>query len=123
MTNAVPTGTCFDLTLSLCSRADVQALTLATWSALLWLRLGGIGRRSRRGAGSLRIKTWSSEPANLVPQNLSDCLTAATTTDKQALADRIANLLDEARRAFATFAPTPSPRFSSGLPAFSVLLA
>lgn len=50
----------FKLTLSLSPQAarqkDAQAkFELAIWSALLWLTLGGIGRRARRGAGSLRI--------------------------------------------------------------------
>lgn len=122
LTKAITSAT-FDLTLCLRPRADAKALEMATWSALLWLTLGGIGRRSRRGAGSLRIIRWSSAPANLPPQNLSDCLTAATTTPvgKQALADRIADLLDKARGAFTALAPTTNPRFSSGLPAFSIL--
>lgn len=122
LTKAITSAT-FDLTLSLRPRADAKALEMATWSALLWLTLGGIGRRSRRGAGSLRIIRWTSAPANLLPQNLSGCLTAATTTpvDKQALADRIADLLDKARGTFTALAPTTNPRLSSGLPAFSIL--
>jgi CRISPR-associated protein Cmr1 len=124
ITSAVPIDTGFDLILSLRPHADVNALEMATWSALLWVTLGGIGRRSRRGAGSLRIKKWSSEPENLLTQDLSDCLTAATTRpeDKQALADRIADLLDKARSAFTALARTTSASLSSGLPTFSILL-
>jgi len=121
---AVPVEQDFTLTLYLRPLADLRALEMATWSALLWVTLGGIGRRSRRGAGSLQIKKWSSEPENLLPQDLSDCLTAATTTpaDKQALANHIADLLDKAYSAFTLFAPTTSPRFSGSLPTFSILL-
>jgi CRISPR-associated protein Cmr1 len=114
----------FNLLLALRHGASDKVLEIATWSALLWVTLGGIGRRSRRGAGSLRITRWSSEPASLLSQDLSDCLTAGTTTpaDKQALANHIADLLDKARSAFTAFAPTTSPRFSGSLPTFSILL-
>jgi CRISPR-associated protein Cmr1 len=45
---AVPVGTPFNLILNLRPCAGSQLLEIATWTALLWLTLGGIGRRSRR---------------------------------------------------------------------------
>lgn len=120
----VPVDEEFYIILSLRPRANAKALEMATWSALLLLTLGGLGRRSRRGGGSLRVKEWSSTPVDLLPQDLRECLTRATEIagDKQVLANRIGDLLDKMRSAFTSFLPTATGGFSGGLPRFSMLL-
>jgi CRISPR-associated protein Cmr1 len=125
---AIPVGQEFNLVLSLRARADPKALEMATWSTLLLLTLGGIGRRSRRGAGSARIKAKTGTTETIkVPDEFSDglkaCLDAATTTaaDKQALADRIADLLDKSREAFTTFLGGATSCSINDLAKFSVL--
>jgi CRISPR-associated protein Cmr1 len=119
---AVPVGTPFNLILNLRPCAGSQLLEIATWTALLWLTLGGIGRRSRRGAGSVRIQAVVTVPDEF-SDDLKRCLNAATTTatDGQVLANRVGDLLVKARQVFTTFAPTTSLLFSSGLPSFSIL--
>lgn len=122
-TNAVPVGVEFNLTLALKPCAAQKHLEIATWSALLWLTLGGLGRRSRRGAGSVRLIEVVSAPDGL-PTDLKSCLSEAAITAEvgQALAKRIWDLQGKALKAFAIYAPTSSPNFSSGLPSFSILL-
>ncbi len=121
--NAIPASTSFDLTLSVRPPADVKALEAAAWSSLLWLMLGGIGRRSRRGAGSVRLKMVVTVPDEF-SADLKTCLTKAaeTATDAEALAYRVSDLLDKTRQAFTAFALPSNPRFSRGLPSFSALL-
>ncbi len=51
----------FNLTLSVRSSKDVQNLEIAVMSFLLLVNLGGIGKRSRRGFGSLRILKFDGE--------------------------------------------------------------
>lgn len=121
--DAVPAGISFDLTLSLRPRTELRLLEVATWSVLLWLTLGGIGRRSRRGAGSLRVKEVLTIPKAFPPE-LKACLSAAEATapDGPALANRIGRLLGEARQAFIALAHTTSPPLFGNLPSFSILL-
>src|SRR5437868_2008552 len=46
LSSAVPDGVEFNLTLALKPCAAQKHLEIATWSALLWLTWGGLGRRS-----------------------------------------------------------------------------
>jgi len=119
---AVPTGTSFGLILSTSRGASPQTLEIATWSAVLALTLGGLGRRSRRGAGSVRLKTVEDVPTTF-DKDLQACLKTAATTapDGQTLADNVGVLVEKMRKAFKAFAPAKKPVVSSGLPSFSIL--
>lgn len=123
LTNALSVDVEFNLILALKPCAALKHLEIATWSALSWLTLGGLGRRSRRGAGSVRLVEVVFVPDELSPE-LKNCLNEATTAaaSGEELAQRIGDLQDKALKAFAAYAPTNNPKLSSGLPSFSVLL-
>lgn len=119
--DAIPCGTPFNLLLSLQPARSREKLELATWCALLWVTLGGIGRRSRRGAGSSRLTGFSfSEDSYLPSQELRDCMEAVKRTGASGsdLAIRIGNLIANARTAF----PASANRRSNNPPHYSVLL-
>jgi len=119
---AFPPGTRFSLILSLTPRGSAQQLAMAAWTALLWLALGGLGRRSRRGAGSVRIKSVVASPDSF-PPILKNSLRLATqqADDAQQLAAQIETIVKNTREAFRQFTSNTSPRFSRGLPSFSIL--
>lgn len=56
---AVPAGTELELRVHAARRSDARSCTERA-AASLWLalHLGGVGQRSRRGAGSLRVRSW-----------------------------------------------------------------
>jgi CRISPR-associated protein Cmr1 len=119
---AVHFATTFDLTLLLHRAAPTNVLEIATWSALLWLTLGGIGRRSRRGAGSVRIRKVVSVPTEF-STDLQSCLEAAAGTrpDGNALAKHVGSLVDSCLDAFVAFACASSLHSFAGLARFPVL--
>ncbi len=101
-TPAIPCGTPFSLTLSLRPCEPVGKLESAAWCALVWLTIGGIGRRSRRGEGSLKLTDFNfSEHSRLLSQDIINCLEAAKVIEESGaeLANRIGHLIDNARRA------------------------
>lgn len=123
MVKAIDAGVEFNLSLILKPCTAKERLEIATWSALLWLTLGGLGRRSRRGAGSVRLIEVVSAPDDFSDE-LQTCLNdaAKSATNREELAKSIVDLKNKAIAAFKTYASTISPKFSSGLPTFSVLL-
>ena len=118
---AIPPGVSPTLTLTLKPGSDIKNLEMATWSLLVGLTLGGIGKRSRRGFGSLRIQT-----VNKIPDGLEDSLLQQLNEAKQLaangkeLAQRIGDLITAARRAFGVFLGNPTPMFNDP-PLFSIL--
>ena len=119
---AIPPGVSPTLTLTLKPNAKMHQLELAAWSLLVGLTLGGIGKRSRRGFGSLRVKDvvgeMPSELSKALIQQLESAGQLASTGDD--LEQRIGGLLTEARNAFSGFLGNSIPRFSD-LPRFPVL--
>jgi CRISPR-associated protein Cmr1 len=122
--SAIPVDTPFDLTLALTRRAPISRLEIALWSTLLWLTLGGNGRRARRGFGALLIESVSDLPDSL-PAELRTCLTSASTcaADGPALARRVGDLIGKAQSALASFAREARAGSSEKVPSFSTLQA
>ena len=118
---AISPGVSFTLTLTLKPRADIQKLEMAVWSLLVGLTLGGIGKRSRRGFGSLGLKdvemTTSGLNENLIRHMKQARQFAASGED---LAKRIGLLLADARSAFVAFLDASMPQLND-LPRFSLL--
>jgi len=119
--SAIPPGTAFTLTITLKPEADINKLEMAIWSLLVGLTLGGIGKRSRRGFGSLRIQTVNEKPDGLedsLLQQLSEAEQLAANGKE--LAQRIGDLITAARKAFGIFLDNPTPMFNDP-PLFSIL--
>lgn len=117
-------GTTFHLILSLSPRGSAKQLEMATWSALLWLTLGGLGRRSRRGEGSVRVKELIVIPDDFSTK-LKETLQLAVkrAEDAQQLAGQVEIIVNNARQEFLQFAAATTPNLSARLPAFSILQA
>ncbi|MBI4749712.1 MAG: type III-B CRISPR module RAMP protein Cmr1 [Acidobacteria bacterium] len=117
-------NTSFDLILSSRFGASPDALESAGWSLLLWATLGGLGRRSRRGAGSIRIKEIVSIPTSF-SENLKQCLESSKDRfdTGEELADHIRTVIEQSRIAFAAFSSPGIVSFSENLPVFSILLS
>lgn len=105
-TAAFTENSTFKLVLSLSPQATRQKdargkFELVLWSTLLWLTVGGLGRRSRRGGGSLRIRQVEFLPPDLSPA-LAQCLNLWTTAalNKEQLATKIKTTIDAAIIAF-----------------------
>ncbi len=119
---AIPPGVRATLTLTLKPNTAIPKLEIALWSLLVGLTLGGIGKRSRRGFGSLRIQAVQE-----LPVELSDALrqqleqAAQLPATGKDLAQRIGKLLTAARNAFSRFLNNPTPHFTHDLPQFPVL--
>lgn len=118
---AVEVGVRFNLTLSLKPGVSAEILEMAVWSALLALTLGGLGRRSRRGAGSVRIAAVSGDLGQL-PSGLQTVLQEVvrqvdSVDDLVAAIRSIRNGAQQAFNGIATAGNLNSP------PAFSVLQA
>lgn len=105
--------------------ADVTALELALWAALVWTALGGLGCRSRRGAGSLRLQSADISGAHGLSQALVDALTAATTRqpDGEALAGLVYTVASGAHQAVLRHPSMSAATQSDPCPAFPVLPA
>jgi CRISPR-associated protein Cmr1 len=106
---AWPVGKKVKLILALAPHGKLQPqsdvlLENATRAALLWLNLGGLGRRSRRGAGGFKITSMTHDGA--FSQSLLDCFTALKTTPANALAlaSQIKNLTQNSLDSFNEFA-------------------
>ncbi|MFP3870971.1 MAG: type III-B CRISPR module RAMP protein Cmr1 [Syntrophobacteria bacterium] len=116
---AIPPGVTPTLTLTLKPGAEMQKLKMAVWSLLVGLTLGGVGKRSRRGLGSLQVAEMGELPPEL-SGSLQQQLEQATklSTGGEDLARYIGGLLTAARSAFTTFLGNPiapisdPPRFS-----------
>ena len=92
-----------------------RAMTLGLCSLWLLANLGGLGARSRRGAGSLRIVRVDGEVPNGVPR-----LTKVSGSAKE-LQESLSAGLTEVRRAISTLAEGGSP-VAPGIPSqFSIL--
>ncbi len=120
--DAIPPSVTITLILTLKPSAEIQKLELAVWSLLVGLALGGIGKRSRRGFGSLRIQAVQELPAELndaLRQQLEQAAQLPATG--KVLAQRIGKLLTAARNAFSRFLGGPTPHFTHDLPQFPVL--
>lgn len=118
---AIPPGVAPILTLTLKPNAEMQKLELAIWALLIGLTLGGIGKRSRRGFGSLRVAKIGEKPSGL-SDTLLQQLEQATElpANSKELAERIGGLLTAARSAFTTFLGNPAHSIGN-LPRFSLL--
>lgn len=112
--------------LSLVLRPGLQEFPLDVLQALvLWLHLGGIGKRARRGFGSLRVSGCRAEGIE-IPESILPHLEPALPADGQALADSVHSLLQVTlgSKIIASTAPIPSggskqppsdyPRFEGG---------
>ncbi len=118
---AIPPGVTLTLTLTLKPNAETPKLEMAVWSLLVGLALGGIGKRSRRGFGSLRVTEVGEVPPDL-SDNLQQHLEQVRQLPANAeqLARHVGGLLTAAKRAFTTFLNNPSTHISD-LPRFSLL--
>lgn len=121
MTPSIPPRVTPSLTLTLKPKAELDKIEIAIWSLLLGLTLGGIGKRSRRGFGSLRIRSVDSKPDAINPILLM-CLTEAAQpiTDSATLAGRIQKLIDISRADFKKFLDSPV-QSTQRIPTFSLL--
>ncbi len=116
---AWPVGKKVKLILALAPHGKLQPhadvlLENAVWAALLWLSLGGLGRRARRGAGGFKIT--SVTPDGNFSQSLLDSFAALKTTpaNANALAVQIENLTKNSLGSFGEFAAlNQSPSFQS----------
>jgi CRISPR type III-B/RAMP module RAMP protein Cmr1 len=119
--SAIPPGVTPTLTLTLKPNAEMQRLELAVWSLLVGLTVGGIGKRSRRGFGSLRVVETGELPLGLsddLQQQLEEARQPPANAEE--LAKRIGGLLIAARSAFTTFLGNPVTHIND-LPRFSLL--
>jgi CRISPR-associated protein Cmr1 len=120
---AILPNTTLTITLTLKPGAEIKKLEIATWNLLVGLTLGGVGKRSRRGFGSLRIK---QKPAGEGLENLNPTLLACLDESSQiainakALAERIVKIQAGARIAFEEFLGR-STQSISNLPTFSLI--
>lgn len=120
ITDAWSEGKKFKLILALTPAAQLQAnaddiLEMALWATLLWLTLGGLGRRARRGAGAFKIVSYSV-PDEVFTQEMLDCLRGLKTNTAMAvtLAQEIGRLVKNALDSFDKFAdPDTNPNFHS----------
>ncbi|MBW2118383.1 MAG: type III-B CRISPR module RAMP protein Cmr1 [Deltaproteobacteria bacterium] len=120
---AIPPGTPLTLTLILKPRGSPEILEIATWSLLLLVAFGGVGKRSRRGFGSLRINSIEEMPEELKRNTaLKECLNEAQkiAADRDKLAAQIKNLHILSRHAFEQFSGKSGEAWSK-LPKFSLL--
>ena len=120
--SAIPPGVTPTLILTLKPKADIQNLELAVWSLMVGLALGGVGKRSRRGFGSLRIQTiqgFLGELDNTLQQQLTQA--SHPPADGEELAQQIGKLLTAARNAFSGFLNNPTLRFAQDPPQFPVI--
>jgi CRISPR/Cas system CMR-associated protein Cmr1 (group 7 of RAMP superfamily) len=118
---AIPPGVTPTLTLTLKPGAEMQKLEMTVWSLLVELTLGGVGKRSRRGFGSLRVTEMGELPPGLnndLQQQLEEARQLPANAED--LARRVGGLLTAARSAFTTFLSNPTPRISDP-PRFSLL--
>lgn len=119
---AIPPGVSPTLTLTLKPGSDIKNLETALWSLLVGVALGGIGKRSRRGFGSLRVKNFIGELPSELSNELTQQLEQSTElpASGEELATHIGQLLASARSAFAMLLGNPTPRFNAP-PHFSAL--
>ena len=120
--DAIPPGITATFILTLKPNVEIQMLELAVWSLMVGLALGGVGKRSRRGFGSLRIQTiqgFLGELDNTLQQQLTQA--SHPPADGEELAQQIGKLLTAARNAYSDFLNNPTPRFAQDLPQFPVL--
>ncbi len=75
-------------------------LEMALWASLMWLTLGGLGCRSRRGAGSLRLEAADTTLAVGLSQSILEVITAWTTrpANGPALASLLYQTLNDAHQ-------------------------
>ncbi len=99
-------GAHFTIRLSARPLQPQAAFDMAVWAAVIWLSVGGLGCRSRRGAGSLRLQSADLDGAAGLAPNLCDALgqlasAAATPLD---LLSTIRGLIGKAHGAAKAYA-------------------
>lgn len=103
-------------TLGLILRPGLPDFPIEVLQALaLWVNLGGIGKRARRGFGSLRISGSRAEGIE-IPKSILPLLEPALPADGQALAGSIHSLLQVTLGSNITASTAPIPSGGSKQP-------